>query len=206
MQTPFDMSQFDKNARIAGVDEVGRGPLVGSVVAAAVILDPNNPIDGLRDSKKLSQKKRDALEIEIKNKALSWCLGSATAQEIDQINILQASLLAMQRAVEGLSIEPDWALVDGNKLPQLNCQAQAIVKGDDRVPAISAASILAKQARDREMLALAKRYPEYGFERHKGYPTKEHLALIRQIGFTEEYRMSFKPIRALLQEQNNDRG
>ncbi|MGB2079572.1 MAG: ribonuclease HII, partial [Vibrio sp.] len=162
----------------AGVDEVGRGPLVGDVVTAAVILDPNNPIEGLTDSKKLSEKKRLALLPEIQEKALAWSVGRCSPQEIDTLNILQASLLAMTRAVEGLAIQPDYTLVDGNKLPQLAMPAMAVVKGDLRVAEISAASIIAKVVRDEEMKALDAIYPEFGFAKHNGYPTKAHLAAL----------------------------
>ncbi|MDO6707813.1 ribonuclease HII [Photobacterium sp. 1_MG-2023] len=180
---------------IAGVDEVGRGPLVGAVVTAAVILDPANPIEGLTDSKKLSEKKRLALFDEIKAKALSWSLGRCEPVEIDELNILQATMVAMQRAVAGLSIQPDYVLIDGNKVPQLPMTAQAVVKGDLRVAEISAASILAKVTRDREMEALDAQHPEYGFAQHKGYPTKAHFAALEQFGAIDEHRKSFKPVR-----------
>lgn len=158
-------------ALIAGVDEVGRGPLVGAVVTAAVILDPQNPIDGLADSKKLTEKKRERLFAEIQEKALYWSIGRAEAAEIDQINILQATFLAMQRAVAGLPVRPGFVLVDGNKAPDFGVPAQAVIKGDGLVPEISAASILAKVTRDREMAELDKQFPQYGFAKHKGYPT-----------------------------------
>ncbi|QUJ66894.1 ribonuclease HII [Photobacterium sp. GJ3] len=180
---------------IAGVDEVGRGPLVGAVVTAAVILDPANPIEGLTDSKKLSEKKRLALFDEIKAKALSWSLGRCEPAEIDELNILQATMVAMQRAVAGLSVQPDYVLIDGNKVPQLPMAAQAVVKGDLRVAEISAASILAKVTRDREMEALDTQHPEYGFAQHKGYPTKAHFAALEQFGAIDEHRKSFKPVR-----------
>lgn len=183
---------------IAGVDEVGRGPLIGAVVTAAVILDPAKPITGLADSKKLSDKKRRALADEIRDKALAWSLGRAEPHEIDQLNILHASLLAMSRAVAALSPIPDAVLVDGNKLPKLAQPAEAIVKGDARVPAISAASILAKVVRDQEMEALHKLHPEYGFANHKGYPTAAHLAAIRQLGVLPEHRRSFAPVAQVL--------
>lgn len=183
---------------IAGVDEAGRGPLVGTVVAAAVILDPSRPIAGLRDSKKLSEKSRDQLYPEITGQALCWAIASASASEIDQINILQASLLAMKRAVEALTLAPDIALVDGNKCPALACRVEAIVKGDSKVAAISAASILAKVERDRQMYALHESYPQYGFDQHKGYPTALHMALLRQHGPCPEHRRSFGPVRDLL--------
>lgn len=180
---------------IAGVDEVGRGPLVGAVVTAAVILDPANPIEGLTDSKKLSEKKRLALFDEIKEKALSWSLGRCEPSEIDELNILQATMVAMQRAVAGLSVEPGFVLIDGNKVPQLLMPAQAVVKGDLRVAEISAASILAKVTRDQEMVELDARYPAYGFAQHKGYPTKAHFAALEAFGAIDEHRKSFKPVR-----------
>lgn len=183
---------------IAGVDEAGRGPLVGAVVAAAVILDPLKPIDGLNDSKKLSEKKRNALAIEIREKALAWSVQSVNAEEIDRINILQASLLAMKRAVESLHLTADMALVDGNKCPDLSCKVVAIVKGDSKVAAISAASILAKVDRDRQMLDLHKLYPQYGFDKHKGYPTKVHMQLLHQHGPCPAHRKTFKPVKKLL--------
>lgn len=179
---------------IAGVDEVGRGPLVGAVVTAAVILDPNNPIEGLADSKKLSEKRRLLLAEEIKAKALAWSLGRAEVEEIDELNILHATMLAMQRAVAGLSIQPDFVLVDGNRIPQLPMPAQAVVKGDSLVAEISAASILAKVSRDQEMLALDQQYPEYGFAKHKGYPTKLHFEMLEQFGVTPFHRKSFAPV------------
>ncbi|OAQ14328.1 ribonuclease HII [Bibersteinia trehalosi Y31] len=179
---------------IAGVDEVGRGPLVGAVVTAAVILDPNNPIEGLADSKKLSEKRRLVLAEEIKVKALAWSLGRAEVEEIDELNILHATMLAMQRAVAGLSIQPDFVLVDGNRIPQLPMPAQAVVKGDSLVAEISAASILAKVSRDQEMLALDQQYPEYGFAKHKGYPTKLHFEMLEQFGVTPFHRKSFAPV------------
>jgi ribonuclease HII len=183
---------------IAGVDEVGRGPLVGAVVAAAVILDPDKPIEGLADSKKLSEKKRQALSIEIKEKALSWALGRAEAEEIDEINILQASLLAMKRAVEALAIKPDHLQIDGNRCPEMAYSMEAIIKGDSKIKAISAASIIAKVARDAEMVALDKRYPEYGFAAHKGYPTKKHREALLKYGVIAEHRTSFKPVRQII--------
>ena len=191
----FDLSAY---AYIAGVDEAGRGPLVGSVVAAAVILDPLNPIEGLNDSKKLTEKKRTVLEIEIKQKALAWAVASVDEQEIDRINILQASLLAMKRAVEALHQTPDMVLVDGNKCPDLNCRVEAIVKGDSKVAAISAASILAKVDRDRQMIDLHAQYPQYGFDKHKGYPTKVHMELLNQHGPCPLHRKSFGPVKKLL--------
>ncbi|HDR1495856.1 TPA: ribonuclease HII [Pasteurella multocida] len=183
---------------IAGVDEVGRGPLVGAVVTAAVILDPHQPILGLNDSKKLSEKKRLLLAEEIKQKALAWSLGRAEAEEIDQLNILHATMLAMKRAVENLKIQPHFVLVDGNRVPELMIPAQAIVKGDGLVAEISAASILAKVARDQEMAELDKRYPEYAFAQHKGYPTALHLAKLAELGPLAQHRRSFAPVRKLL--------
>ncbi|KGQ58307.1 Ribonuclease HII [Gallibacterium anatis] len=181
---------------IAGVDEVGRGPLVGAVVTAAVILDPERPITGLADSKKLSEKKRLLLAEEIKEKALAWSLGRAEATEIDQLNILQATMLAMCRAVQGLHIQPDFVLIDGNRIPKnLGIAAQAVVKGDSLVAEISAASILAKVARDQEMIELHQRYPEYGFDRHKGYPTALHLENLAKYGILPEHRKSFAPVK-----------
>ncbi|HIF9062718.1 TPA: ribonuclease HII [Photobacterium damselae] len=183
---------------IAGVDEVGRGPLVGAVVTAAVILDPNNPIEGLTDSKKLSEKKRNALFDEIKEKALAWSLGRCEADEIDELNILQATMVAMQRAVAGLNITPDFVLIDGNKTPELPMAAQAVVKGDLRVAEISAASILAKVTRDCEMDELDAQYPQFGFAKHKGYPTKAHFAALEEHGVIEQHRKSFKPVKRIL--------
>ena len=187
---------------IAGVDEVGRGPLVGAVVTAAVILDPNNPIIGLTDSKKLSEKKRQALAIEIKEKALSWCLGRSEPEEIDQINILQATMVAMQRAVAGLTVPADYVLVDGNRCPDFGLPCQAVGKGDLIVAEISAASIIAKVARDDEMIALHKLHPEYGFANHKGYPTKLHLEKIKEFGVLDNYRKSFKPVAKIINGQS----
>ncbi|NDV12630.1 ribonuclease HII [Crenobacter sp. HX-7-9] len=184
---------------IAGVDEAGRGPLAGSVVAAAVILDPARPIAGLADSKKLSEAKRDALAPLIRERALAWCVAEASAAEIDTLNILQATMLAMRRTVEGLSVTPGEVLIDGNRVPKgLLVPARAIVKGDALEPAISAASILAKTVRDAQLLALDARHPGYGFARHKGYPTPEHLAAIERLGVLPEHRKSFAPVRRLL--------
>ena len=188
---------------IAGVDEVGRGPLVGDVVTAAVILDPEMSIDGLMDSKKLSEKKRALLNDEIKEKSLAWSIGRASPEEIDTLNILHATMLAMQRAVNGLNIEPDHVLVDGNRTPSFHGKfgqipSQAVVKGDDRVAEISAASIIAKVARDNEMIALDELYPQYGFAKHKGYPTKVHLEKIIEYGVLACYRKSFKPVAAVI--------
>ena len=185
---------------ILGIDEVGRGPLAGDVVAAAVILDPENPIAGLDDSKKLTEKKREQLFVEIQLKAKSWCVARASVAEIDSINILQASLLAMARAVQGLHIQPEHILVDGNKLPKWNYTAEAVVKGDSRVAAISAASILAKVTRDREMIVLDKTYPGYGFADHKGYPTKVHMDALDKLGITPIHRTSYAPVRAKIEQ------
>lgn len=183
---------------IAGVDEVGRGPLVGAVVTAAVILDPAKPITGLTDSKKLTEKRREALYLEIKEKALCWSLGRAEPEEIDQLNILHATMLAMQRAVAGLAITPDYVLIDGNRCPALAMPAQAVVKGDSLVAEISAASILAKVTRDREMAELDKQLPDYGFAKHKGYPTALHLEKLALLGATEHHRKSFAPVKRAL--------
>ena len=186
---------------VAGVDEAGRGPLAGPVFAAAVILDPLRPIAGLVDSKTLSASKRDALYILIKESALSWSIAQASVEEIDRLNILQATLLAMQRAVESLPIQPDEVLVDGNRLPKLSMPAQAIVKGDSKVQAISAASILAKVERDKLMVDYYQRYPEFSFHIHKGYGTKQHLAEIGQFGFLDVHRRTFNPVKTLLMQQ-----
>jgi len=185
---------------VAGVDEAGRGPLAGEVVAAAVILDPNNKIDGLADSKKLSEKKREMLFEEITKKALSYGIASASIEEIDEMNILHASMLAMSRAVDKLSVAPEYVLVDGNRVPkQLKCDAEAVVKGDARHEAISAASILAKVTRDRVIIAMAECYPQYGFEKHKGYPTAVHLAALKEHGITPIHRRSFGPVKKILE-------
>ncbi len=184
---------------IAGVDEVGRGPLAGPVLAAAVILDPQRPIKGLADSKKLSESRRNALDIIIRENALAWSIGRAEVAEIDKINILQASLLAMQRAVESLDIYPTHALIDGNRCPKLACTVEAIVGGDSSEPAISAASIIAKVARDREMVEMDLQYPGYGLAKHKGYPTKAHLQALQEHGVTPIHRRSFGPVKRLLE-------
>ncbi len=183
---------------IAGVDEVGRGPLAGPVVAAAVILDPNKPIEGLADSKKLSESKRQQLALEIKEKAMAWSIARADIKEIDEINILQASLLSMKRAVETLSKSPDLALIDGNKLPDLPMAMEAIIKGDCKEACISAASIIAKVDRDDEMIAMDAIYPGYGFAKHKGYPTKQHREAIQTLGITPIHRRSYAPVQKLL--------
>lgn len=183
---------------LAGVDEVGRGPLVGAVVAAAVVLDPNKPIEGLMDSKKLSEKKRERLYNEILEKAIGVAVGRAEAEEIDKINILQASLLAMKRAVEGLECAVDHVVVDGNHCPSLTVSVEAVIKGDMTIPAISAASIVAKVTRDREMLELDKVFPDYGFKAHKGYPTKAHMAALATLGPLAQHRKTFAPVARLL--------
>jgi len=187
-----------KNSVIAGVDEVGRGPLAGDVVAAAVILPDDHGIVGLADSKKISEKKREALFEQIKNEALAWSVARASVAEIDELNILHASLLAMHRAVDGLSIRPEWVKVDGNKIPNWSYAAEAIVGGDGLVECISAASILAKVTRDRELLALDEKYPGYGLAKHKGYPTKQHLEALASLGITEIHRKSYAPVKKYL--------
>jgi ribonuclease HII len=187
---------------IAGVDEVGRGPLVGDVVTAAVILDPSNPIEGLNDSKKLSEKKRIVLAQEIREKALYWNIGRANPAEIDKLNILHATMLAMVRAVEGLPVTPDFVRVDGNRLPAWNYSSEAVVKGDSLHQEISAASIIAKVERDNDMLALHEAFPQYNFAGHKGYPTKAHFAALAEFGVLDCYRKSFKPVKALLTNNN----
>ena len=185
--------------KIAGVDEAGRGPLVGSVVAAAVILDPDNPIVGLNDSKKLTEKKREKLFIEIQEKALAWSIAEATHAEIDELNILQATFLAMRRAVEGLNIQPEKIIVDGNQIPKgISIACEAIVGGDASHAEISAASILAKVTRDRQMQALDLIYPDFGFAKHKGYPTKAHFEAIAAYGVIHEHRRSYAPVKKAL--------
>ena len=185
---------------ICGVDEAGRGPLAGAVYAAAVILDPARPIDGLRDSKKLSERKRVELAERIKNDALAWSIAYASVEEIEQLNILHASLLAMRRAIMGLHPAAEFALIDGNRCPTLEIPARAIVKGDDSEPCISAASILAKTERDKVMRQLADKYPEYGFERHAGYPVPEHLQALELHGPCPEHRRRFGPVKKLLEK------
>ena len=180
-----------------GVDEAGRGPLAGPVVAAAVILDPDRPIDGLNDSKKLSARRRETLAVEIRTRALAWAVAEASVEEIDGINILQASLLAMRRAVESLAIKPELALIDGNRCPRLDCPAQAVVGGDGKIASIAAASILAKTVRDAGMLALHEVYPMYGFDRHMGYPTAFHLQALRTHGPSPVHRRSYAPVAQL---------
>ena len=192
---------FPVSGLTAGVDEAGRGPLAGPVVAAAVILDDLNPIQGLNDSKKLTVKCREALFDEIRARALCCAIAEASVQEIDELNILQATLLAMKRAVEALRLPPKLVLVDGNRLPTLSIRAEAIVQGDALVPAISAASILAKVHRDRMCEEMHRQYPDYGFDAHKGYPTAAHLAAIGVHGVLSEHRRSFKPVRLMLEQQ-----
>jgi len=186
--------------RITGVDEVGRGPLAGPVVAAAVILDPDKPIAGLADSKSISEKKRILLDEQIRSSALAWAIGRAEVEEIDQINILQASLLAMRRAVLSLRPQADHALVDGNRCPDLPCSCEAIIKGDQSVEVISAASIIAKVYRDNEMVEMDNLYPGYGFLSHKGYPTKLHMESLKELGVTPIHRRSFGPVKKVLAE------
>ena len=193
--------KLPQNFLVAGVDEAGRGPLAGPVVAAAVILDPLRPIDGLADSKILSERKRDSLDEIIKACALSWSVGIASVDEIDEHNILQATLLAMQRAVNGLAISPDEVLVDGNRLPDLLMPAQAIVKGDSKVKVISAASIVAKVERDRIMVDYHKKYPDFSFHIHKGYGTRQHIAEIEQFGFLAIHRKTFNPVKTMIAQQ-----
>lgn len=187
---------------VCGVDEAGRGPLAGAVVAGAVVLDPENPIVGLKDSKKLSAARREFLFEQIQLKAKAWGIGQASPAEIDHINILQATMLAMRRAIEDLTTRlggwPDKALIDGNRCPELPIAAEAIVKGDTKEPAISAASILAKVTRDRQMAALHERHPQYGFATHMGYPTQAHVAALKEFGACEEHRRSFSPVRDVL--------
>lgn len=189
---------------ICGVDEAGRGPLAGAVFAAAVILDPARPIDGLRDSKKLSEARRNMLAEQIKAEALAWSIAYCTESEIDAINILQASMLAMRRAVEALKVVPTLALIDGNRCPVMPVRSEAIVKGDDKVPAISAASILAKTARDASLIALHEQYPHYAFDQHKGYPTALHLERLRQYGVSPVHRKSYAPVREVLAAASGD--
>jgi ribonuclease HII len=183
---------------VCGVDEAGRGPLAGPVYAAAVMLDATRPIEGLKDSKLLSASRREFLSVSIRENALAYAVAHATVDEIDHLNILQATMLAMQRAVEGLGVRPDEAWIDGNRCPKLACRTRAFVQGDRLHPVISAASILAKTARDAEMLRMHERYPQYGFDRHKGYPTAEHLALLARYGASDIHRRSFAPVRRIL--------
>lgn len=203
MQAGFEFGEPEIKV-IAGVDEVGRGPLIGDVVAAAVIL-PDDCDLPLRDSKKLSESQREILAEEIKSIAVSYSITHVSPQEIDKYNILQATMLAMKQSIETLRLVPDKVMVDGNRCPKIDCLCEPIVKGDDKVMAISAASILAKVARDQQMLALDKVYPEYGFAQHKGYPTKQHLEAIQKLGLPDEklYRKSFKPVREILSAQTD---
>lgn len=191
----------DRGQFVAGVDEVGRGPLAGPVVAAAVILDPNNPIEGLMDSKKITEKRREVLSKEIKEKALAWAISRVDVDVIDEINILQASLRAMAISVADLNQQPDFVMIDGNKIPsELTIKAEAIVKGDDRVPCISAASIIAKVARDQEMIEMDSVYPGYGLAKHKGYPTKVHMEALQELGITKIHRRSFGPVKRIIEK------
>lgn len=196
MKDPFEVGY--SGSALAGVDEVGRGPLAGDVVAAAVMLDPHRPIEGLRDSKKLSATRREELAQLIRERSLAWSIASASVAEIDELNILQASLLAMHRAVQALDPQPEYVLVDGNRLPRWHYASQPVVRGDDRVPAIAAASILAKVHRDSALIALEIQYPGYGFASHKGYPTPEHLQALQTLGLTPMHRRSFAPVKKLL--------
>lgn len=199
MQNTAEISKRSKSIRyVAGVDEVGIGPLAGPVLACAVILDPAQPIEGLADSKSISEKRRQALAEEIQQRALSVSIGRASVEEIDQLNVLQASHLAMRRALAGLSLEPDHVLVDGNKVPEMDYSAEAIVQGDKTVDSISAASIVAKVTRDEELVALAQDYPGYGFESHKGYPTAQHRRALRTMGPCPAHRRSYAPVQAAL--------
>jgi ribonuclease HII len=196
------LTPFTRDILIAGVDEAGRGPLAGPVVAAAVILDPARPIDGLADSKILSEAKRNHLFKMIKKNALSWSLGISTVEEIDELNVLQATLLAMQRAIKGLDILPDHALIDGNCIPGLSISAQAIVKGDSKVKAISAASIVAKVERDQIMVDYHKIYPDFSFNQHKGYGTPQHMSEIDQFGILSIHRRTFNPVKTIIEQQS----
>ena len=200
MQQTLILSDSHSTKLIAGVDEVGRGPLCGPVLAAAVILDPNKPIVGLNDSKKLTEKRREALAEIIKSSALAYSIGRATVEEIDSLNILHASMLAMQRAVNSLTIQPELALIDGNRCPELSIPSEAIIKGDSKVEAIAAASIIAKVARDHEMILMDKEWPQYGIAKHKGYPTKVHIEALKKHGPAPIHRKSFKPVS---QQLNN---
>lgn len=200
VETAEESALIEQGLIYCGVDEAGAGPLCGDVVAAAVILDPDNMVEGLTDSKKLSEKKRERLYDEIREKALDYCIASASVEEIDTINILNARMLAMSRAVAGLSIPCDHALIDGNRLPELEIPADAIIKGDLLVACISAASVLAKVYRDRDMLRLDEEYPGYGFAKHKGYGTKAHLEALQQLGPCPVHRRSYAPVKALLDD------
>lgn len=188
----------DEKVHICGVDEAGRGPIAGPVFAAAVILDPDYPIEGLKDSKKLSDKRRRELVTIIKTHSIAWAIAESSIAEIDAMNILKATMLAMKRAVECLPIQPSRVLVDGNRCPEVSYDVEAIVKGDDKVDAISAASILAKTARDDALLVLHQKYPQYAFDQHKGYPTALHLARLKEYGVSPVHRVSYAPVRAIL--------
>lgn len=200
VKTNEEAALIEQQLIYCGVDEAGAGPLCGDVVAAAVILDPDNPIPELTDSKKLSEKKRERLFDEIREKALDYCIASASVEEIDRINILNARMLAMSRAVAGLTLPCDHALIDGNRLPDVEMDATAIIKGDDKVAAISAASILAKVQRDRDMLVMDQKYPGYGFAKHKGYGTKMHLEALAELGPCPIHRRTYAPVKALLKD------
>ncbi|HEX7048401.1 MAG TPA: ribonuclease HII [Gammaproteobacteria bacterium] len=193
-----ELGFLDGLTHIAGVDEVGRGPLAGPVVAAAVILDPSRPVEGLRDSKQLSPARREELSVILKECVHAWAIGFCTPAEIDEHNILQASMLAMRRAIEALQITPQFVQVDGNRCPEIRIPSEAIIGGDDCVPCISAASIIAKVYRDAEMVRLHEQFPMYGFDRNKGYPTSEHLAALDEHGATIVHRRSFAPVRNCL--------
>ena len=203
-QAGFSFASDRAGSLIAGVDEAGRGPLIGDVVAAAVILDPQRPVEGVGDSKQLSAKKREVLFERICETAISWAIARATPAEIDQHNILHASLLAMKRAVEALDVQPDFVLVDGNRLPKWSYASEAVVKGDSLVLSIGAASVLAKVQRDREMILLDQQYPGYGFAEHKGYPTARHLEALQQLGVTPLHRRSYAPVAALLASRGKE--
>jgi len=194
------------NCILAGVDEAGRGPLAGPVIAAAVILDSGNPIAGVMDSKLLTEARREKLALEIRAKSLAWGIGRAEIDEIERLNILYASMLAMQRAVMALAVEPELVVVDGNRCPDLQYRVEAIVKGDRLIPAISAASILAKVTRDREMIELDSAYPGYGFARHKGYPTRQHIQALQELGVSAIHRRSYAPVRRLLESHPHESG
>lgn len=196
-QIAFSFS-FGTDELVCGVDEAGRGPIAGPVFAAAVILDPLHPIEGLRDSKKLSELRRRHLAVLIRQEAIAWSIAECSIAEIDELNILHATMLAMKRAVESLSVSPSLALIDGNRCPVLSVRSEAIVGGDDKVEAISAASILAKTARDATLMQLHEQYPQYGFDRHKGYPTALHLERLREHGVSPVHRRSYAPVRALM--------
>ena len=191
--------------RLAGVDEAGRGPLAGPVIAGAVILDPDRPIDGLNDSKRLSAARRERLYEVIRKQALAWSIGRAEVEEIDRINILQATLLAMQRAVQGLAPAAEYVLVDGNRTPGFACPSQAVVRGDSRVAAISAASIMAKVTRDREMIEMDRQFPGYGLAQHKGYPSRSHIEALESLGVTPIHRRSYAPVRRIVEREGKGR-